>query len=175
MKRRCSLCGVNLSIDNFYKSEGYKDGFTKRCKSCIKKKSREREMELRSTPEGLEKDRERHREKAKRLNYNERKTTTAKKSEYLSRYYDKFPEKYKAKCKASRVKPSKKGNHLHHWSYNKEHYTDVIELKKEDHYFIHRYIDYDKESKMYKTLEGELLDSKRKHLEFFSKIKKALR
>lgn len=63
------------------------------------------------------------------------------------------------------------GFHLHHWSYNQEDWLDVIKLEIKDHYFLHRYIIYDQERMMYRGLDGVLLDTKNKHIEYFENCK----
>lgn len=159
-------------MTEFYKSAGYKGGYTKRCKSCTKKKAREREEKLKSTPEGLAKERARHREKYHRLSYKEKhKPTPEMKKAAMERYKNKFPEKQAARNKTSHMKPEVKGNHLHHWSYNEDHYKDVIELSELDHNKLHRYMTYDQERMMYRTTEGVLLDTKKAHLEYFKSLK----
>jgi hypothetical protein len=62
---------------------------------------------------------------------------------------------------------------LHHWSYNEEHYKDVIELEPKTHAFLHRYINYDQEQMMYRVSAnlngwdfGELLNTRDKHERF---------
>lgn len=168
MEKQCSNCSLTLPLDLFYKSSGYKGGYTKRCKDCTKIKARERELKILSTPEGIEKERKRHRDKYYRLNYKEKhKPTYEAKKIAIDRYNNKYPEKLKAKNKTLNINPKVKGNHLHHWSYNEEHYKDVIELSDKDHYKAHRFIVYDQEFKMYrKHCNNELLDTKKKHLNY---------
>ena len=72
------------------------------------------------------------------------------KKKYIEKYKAKYPEKIKAR-NATELISCDKGNNLHHWSYNKEHYRDVIELSTKEHYKIHRFIKYDKKTLMYKT------------------------
>jgi len=92
-------------------------------------------------------------------------------------FYEKYPEKYKAKNKSQRLKREVKGNHLHHWSYNEEHYKDVIELSVADHNTIHRHIIYDQERMMYRVAVkfgcwsiGTLIDTKEKSLNYYSQL-----
>lgn len=63
-----------------------------------------------------------------------------------------------------------KGFHGHHWSYNSEHSKDIIEIRFDLHSLIHRFLIYDQESMMYKTLAGELLDTREKHETYINKI-----
>ena len=59
------------------------------------------------------------------------------------RYRKKYPEKYAALKKTANIKAKTKGNNLHHWSYNEEHYKGVIELTVKDHNKAHRFMKYD--------------------------------
>ena len=169
--KECSLCSKSLPIDNFYKSVGYKDGRTKRCKKCVKAKAREREIKLKETPEGIEQERMRHRDKYHRLGYKgkfEQSSENRKKT--MDKYNAKFPEKALAKNKSCRMKAKILGNHLHHWSYKIEHAKDVIELSIESHYLAHRFLIYDQERMQYRTTENVLLDTRQSHIDYISKI-----
>ena len=79
----------------------------------------------------------------------------------MQRYKDKYPEKIAAASRTSHLKAKVKGNHLHHWSYNEEHYKDVIELSVADHNAIHRQITYDQERMMYRRADNNVLLSTR--------------
>ena len=85
-------------------------------------------------------------------------------------YRDKYPEKYKAHISSQRL-PCTKGNHLHHWSYNEEHWKDCIELNVANHALLHRYIKYDQERYMYRNLVGVLLDTKQSHIDLLESLK----
>lgn len=69
-----------------------------------------------------------------------------------------------------RIKPTIKGNELHHWSYTLRHALDVIELSPKDHAKIHRFIKYDQKTFMYKDLNGKLLDTREKHEDLINKV-----
>ena len=86
------------------------------------------------------------------------------------KYKAKFPEKEKAKSQSQSVKKLNPSNQKHHWSYNEEHWRDVIELSVKDHNTIHRYMKYDQEFFMYRTIEGILLDTKLQHQGFISRV-----
>ena len=64
------------------------------------------------------------------------------------------------------MKAKTHGNNLHHWSYNDEHFKDVIELNVKDHAMVHRHIIYDQERMMYRDLDGVLLDTRERHIEY---------
>jgi len=84
----------------------------------------------------------------------------------IKKYYQRFPEKEKAKNISQHIKVSD-GFEKHHWSYNDEHLKDVIELTMLQHKKAHRFIIYDQEQKMYRRYDNlELLDTRERHQEF---------
>jgi len=87
----------------------------------------------------------------------------------MQKYRDKYPEKYKAKI-VSQYTQTPKGKERHHWSYNAEHYKDVVFLTKEEHNTLHRYMIYDQERMMYRNLSGVLLDTKLNHSAYISEV-----
>lgn len=165
--KQCKECGETKDVTEFYPAQG-------ECKVCTKRRVRAREQLLKQNPEWVLKEKERHRKKYHRLYNDGRHKPTKEKQLYTQRKYRaKYPEKDKAKgiIHHLKMKPKITGNELHHWSYNKEHYKDVIELSKGDHSKLHRFMVYDQERMMYRTLDGILLDTKERHLEYFESIK----
>ena len=147
----CTKCGLEKPLTEYYAHKQMADGHLNKCKDCTKKDVDEREKKLRNDSNWLEKEKSRQREKYNRLNYKEKhkKNSEVKKID-AKNYINNYPEKYKAKNKCQRIEVKVKGNHLHHWSYNKMHYKDVIELNPKIHALIHRYLKYDKSTFMYK-------------------------
>jgi len=167
----CFKCNKEKELTEFYKHPEMSDGHLGKCKECAKLDTKLSIEKLISTPEGLEKERRRHRDKYYRLGYKDKhKPTPEKKKETMSRYKLKYPEKYKAKNISCDLRPIIKGNELHHWNYNIPFAKDIIELSVKDHSKIHRFMKYDKNTFMYKDLNGNLLNTKEKHLELIQKI-----
>ena len=173
-KKICFKCNTEKYLDLFYKHKGMSDGHLNKCIDCTKNYTNERGLELRKDIDFVEKEKERHRAKYYRLKYKDiHKPSKEKRKEINLRYFNKYPEKIKAKYfLGKKIKLSIVGNHLHHWSYNKEHWLDVIELSVYEHNKIHRYMIYDQERMMYRRIDNnELLDTKENHLEYYEYIK----
>lgn len=176
----CFRCGVEQPLKEFYKHKGMADGHLGKCKTCAKSDSIKRHYEKSKDDEWVESERARGREKHHRLYSNtERKTDENFNAIWMSddeiktqrrlsilKYRDKYPEKYKAAISSQRIK-IKEGMERHHWSYNKEHYKDIIPLSTKDHNKAHIYMVYDQERFMFRrTDNNELLDTKQKHIDY---------
>jgi len=71
--------------------------------------------------------------------------------------------KNKARNACMRMLPIVKDRHRHHWSYNKDHWLDVILLTPANHLIAHKYLVYDTRSKKYLDISGHLLNTREKH------------
>lgn len=167
--KTCFKCGIEKSLNEFYKHSEMADGHLGKCKNCTKNDTKTRTAILYSDPTFVEKERSRNREKYYRLGYREiYKPSYEQKKESIDRWANRYPEKVIANYKTQKM-PRKQGYHLHHWSYLPEHRKDVIELSIQDHYTAHRFLIYDQERMQYRCLNGILLDTRQAHEEYIAK------
>ena len=171
MEKTCFKCGQLKPLTEYYAHKQMADGHLNKCKSCTRLDTKTNTVQKMGDPEWVKKEQVRHRKKYHRLNYLE-KHKPSKDAQYIRTkdHRSRFPEKYKAHTSSQGIE-SKLG-HNHHWSYNKQHWRDVIDISPKDHAKAHRFIIYDQERMMYRTLDGVLLDTKERHMEYiYDKIK----
>jgi len=169
MEKKCFKCNVVKPLSEYYKHKMMGDGHLNKCKDCTKSDVKKRSDVLSEDPEWVKSEQKRGREKYHRLGYLG-KHKPSKETSYLATKSNrsKFPEKYKARTAANRM--SSINGHNHHWSYNKEHWRDVIDIDLKSHAKAHRFIVYDQERMMYRDLEGKLLDTRERHLEYILRM-----
>lgn len=186
----CNTCGLTKPLTEFYKHPEAKDRFSGKCKDCTRKyrkerynrilkdpillelKKKARKEEYRKAledPLWVESERKRLREKYYRLGSSD-KSSPQRRRERAKQYRDKYPEKIVA-VRVSQKIPRPKGTERHHWSYRTENAKDLIFLTREEHHKLHRYIIYDQEQMMYRGLDGVLLDTKERHLQYYETLK----
>lgn len=165
--KKCFKCNIEKPLDMFYKHKQMGDGHLNKCIDCTKEDVKSRYAVMVKSIDYVEKERARGRDKYYRLNYRLIKPSQESKRLSIQNYNKRYPEKVIVKAIMGRkVKVKIKGNHRHHWSYNKEHALDVIELTQKEHCTAHRFIIYDQERMMYRSLDGVLLDTREAHLEY---------
>lgn len=168
--KKCFKCGIKKELSEFYVHPRMGDGHLNKCKECTKKDVRVDYAKNIISPEWHEKQKERGRDKYRRLNYKDiYKIGTDEKRIIMKKYNEKYPEKYIAKAKSVMIK-APAGFEKHHWSYNKEHYKDVLFLTREHHNAAHRYMVYDQERMMYRTMSNVLLDTRLSHETYINKF-----
>lgn len=148
------------------------DGHLNKCKECTKKSVKKRSDELKLNDDYIEKERARGREKYHRLGYKNKKISTEKRRKILDKHNNVFPEKTLARRAVQRLKKEVKENQIHHWSYKKEHWKDVIEISIADHNLLHRYMIYDTDHFLYRSTHNlMLLETKQSHIDLLEHIK----
>lgn len=161
--KNCFKCKKEKPISEFYRHKRMADGYLGKCKLCSKKDAIKNYSKKSIDPIWKEAERKRGRDKYRRL-YAGLSVADMKRNE---RHFKKYPEKEKAKnYSASLIKPFVSAE-KHHWSYNGEHFKDVIWLSKKDHMKAHRFLIYDQEQKKYRRYDNnELLETKKRHKSF---------
>lgn len=164
MKRKvCFKCNIEKALSEFYKHAQMGDGHLNKCKECTKKDVKDDYDKNIINPAFKEKEQKRGREKYRRLY----RFTSKAKPDVNKRWLDKYPEKKDAISASGSLKKPFKDAEKHHWSYNNEHFKDVIWLTKQQHKKGHRFIVYDQERKKYRRFDtNELLDTKESHEKF---------
>lgn len=164
-EKHCFKCGQLKSLMEFYKHPAMGDGHLNKCKDCTRndvKKDYDRKV---SDGQFREKERTRGRLKYRRLYVGTGKSDIGRNKKWDAKY----PEKADARRSSGKMKKPFAEAEKHHWSYNSEHFKDVVWLTKRQHKKAHRFLIYDQDRKMYRRFDNnELLDNKMKH-EYFIK------
>jgi len=168
----CFRCNIEKPLTEYYKHKQMGDGHLNKCKECTKSDSKKQLEKILADPEKKLKEQARHREKYYRLEYKDKhKPSYESKKATMKRYKEKYPEKMEAHSFSGNLVAPEKGLEKHHWSYNKDHYKDVIWLTNENHNKAHRFIIYDQEQMMYRRTDNmQLLDTKEAHENYIKHI-----
>jgi len=161
--KKCFKCGIEKQLSEYYSHKGMVDGHLGKCKCCTKLDIQKREKLLSTNLEWVESERKRCRERHHRL-YSKAQKKYVYKYDDGKKWADRYPEKKKATNRSQNMTKPFNEAEKHHWSYNEEHYRDVIWLTKKNHMQGHRFIIYDQERMMYRRTDNNiLLDTKESH------------
>lgn len=157
MEKVCFKCNLLKPLTEYYKHSKTADRHLNKCKDCTKIDSKKTNDIKMSTPEGIAKERERAKDKYQRLNYNEsQKIWDSDKPWKQTSTYKNLSRKFK----------TPKGNQIHHWNYNIDLLENFFIMTTKDHKNIHTYLILNLEKKLFMDLDGNLLDTKEKHLAY---------
>lgn len=153
----CFKCLKEKPLTEYYKHSQMADGHLNKCKECNKSDVKKDYYRKALDKSFIEKERERGRERYRRLNYKERSKVLNKDKPWKNNsVYKNLNRKFKVP----------KGFELHHWNYNNDFLEDVTILKTKEHRQAHIHLILDKELLIFKTKDGVLLDTKEKHIQF---------
>lgn len=130
-----------------------KDGHLNKCKECVKDSVRKNSSLRAEDKEWREKQRERGREKYRRLGY--------------KRHKMRHPETRSVSSFYKKLGLTLQGCELHHWNYN--FLKDVIAVPISIHRKLHNLLQFDDESKCF-VYNGVLLTSKQDHINLIKTI-----
>jgi hypothetical protein len=162
--KTCTKCFIVKNLEDYYNHPYGLLGKDSKCKECAKSQISSLYSKKSMVDEFVIIERKRGRDKYHRLYVGTGKANP----ESNRRFFEKYPEKKAAHMKSQKLPRPSKEVEKHHWSYNEEHYKDVLWLTKKHHKKAHRFIVYDQGLKMYRNLNGELLDNKSKHMMYIA-------
>jgi hypothetical protein len=155
----CFKCGRNLPLSSFYKHPEMGDGHLNKCKECTKADVRGNYDKKCQSPEWIEKERVRGREKYHRLEYAKKKSNRATLKEKSFKCMKDVRRDINQQISSDKE--------LHHWDYNQRY--NLILLDRRLHHRLHSVIELNiAEGVFYHN--GEKLDTLEKHLAVIKQV-----
>lgn len=153
----CFKCGRLLPLSNFYTHPKMADGHLNKCKDCSKQDSAFHYNAMRVNPEWVAAERERSREKYKRLGYSGKyfRTRDLHGEGNINRTL-------------RRMGIDMDGKEAHHWNYN--HPLSVFILSKSTHKRLHRHLIVNRKDKYLYTEDNVRIDTSEQASVIFNDI-----
>ena len=172
-KKHCNICGLDKSVEDFYKKPG--GGYRSGCRKCLSKKASQILREKVKTKSDKENARKRsietyYKRKAAGLSF---KRSPEKEREYSNNYRTKYPEKAKAKDASKKFLPPIQGVERFFWSYRSEHHGDFFWVKREFRLKLNKLLSYEQKAMLFRRIDNkELLTTKQKFIDFMNETLK---
>lgn len=152
--KTCFKCGAEKPLSEFYKHSQMPDGHVNKCKECNKRDVKENRVKNKQYYDNYDRNRPNHKERVDRCSerskesYHSDPEYNEKILETKRAWLERNSHKRKAQCAVSNAKrggklvkasncehcgTSEKAIQAHHWSYEPEHWLDVIWLCTECH------------------------------------------